>query len=479
MGLGPGRHVRQSAGLQEEPPQKALKADDTDGDSGSSPLAEGQDRRQDKANVDKRKFFFGDIYKDGRYSPLHQDLFKPGAASKLKEWLSPAFISAVDTIKSGEDPRKHLTEELAGVYSFELFTEEFCRVLLEEVDHAQKTRPELLERPNGMNRYGIVLNQIGLEPLITALQQEFILPLQAALYPEQGSCADDHHCFIVRYAAGEDVGLDMHEDDSDVTLNVCLGKVFRGATLSFCGMAAESNHRKLQYTYKHEQGRAVVHVGHHRHGADNIESGERVNFILWSTSDAYRASEAYHEHRMRRLDADAPDQICLSYTHDRDYLQYLPAPSEKDALARGVMLDRVVRRQILRTRPVHDLAQPIEEINEVPSVCLFLEGVLPDMQKRLFTEMAQLSTELSAAETTSQHGKAPKLLFFVGVRPLGGVPQVRKLCGVSGSPALAVLDIDRGCVSRFTGENLGVDEIREFVSAYLRGETPATPLSED
>ena len=27
-----------------------------------------------------------------------------------------------------------------------------------------------------------------------------------------------------RYKAGEDVGLDMHEDDSDVTLNVCLGK---------------------------------------------------------------------------------------------------------------------------------------------------------------------------------------------------------------------------------------------------------------
>merc|ERR550532_96619 len=115
-----------------------------------------------------------------------------------------------------------------------------------------------------MNRYGVVLNQLGLEPLITALQQEHLLPLQRALYPEEGAEADDHHCFIVRYKAGEDVGLDMHEDDSDVTLNVCLGKEFSAATLSFCGLACEDDHRKLKYTYAHAKGRAVIHRGRHR-----------------------------------------------------------------------------------------------------------------------------------------------------------------------------------------------------------------------
>eukprot|EP00854_Cymbomonas_tetramitiformis_P003011 gene3011-biopygen2950 len=34
---------------------------------------------------------------------------------------------------------------------------------------------------------------------------------------------------------GEDLGLDMHTDDSDVTYNVCLGKEFEGAGLTFCG----------------------------------------------------------------------------------------------------------------------------------------------------------------------------------------------------------------------------------------------------
>lgn len=34
---------------------------------------------------------------------------------------------------------------------------------------------------------------------------------------------------MVKYKAGQDLGLDMHTDDSDVTVNVCLGKDFRGA----------------------------------------------------------------------------------------------------------------------------------------------------------------------------------------------------------------------------------------------------------
>ena len=40
---------------------------------------------------------------------------------------------------------------------------------------------------------------------------------------------------MVQYKQGEDHGLDMHTDDSDVTFNVCLGRNFTGATLTVCG----------------------------------------------------------------------------------------------------------------------------------------------------------------------------------------------------------------------------------------------------
>mmetsp|Transcript_53577 Transcript_53577/g.138569 ORF Transcript_53577/g.138569 Transcript_53577/m.138569 type:complete len:369 (+) Transcript_53577:191-1297(+) len=350
-------------------------------------------------------------------------------------------------------------------------------MLLAEVEHAQQTNREQLDRPNGMNRYGIVLNQLGLEPLITALQREHLAPLQGSLFPEEGSTCDDHHCFIVRYKAGEDVGLDMHEDDADVTLNVCLGKEFEAATLSFCGLAADDNHRKFAHTYSHEKGRAVIHLGRHRHGADDIASGERVNFILWSTSSAYRASEAYLRHRRHSATAEQPDPICLSYTHDSDHTKYAKKPSSEEAIARGVMLDRVEERYAKYKRPVHDLASPLEEINTTPSVLLFLEGLAPQVQHKLFTELMSVAGQvLPRFDTPSD--KAPPLLFFVAVQPVGAVPQVRAFSGCRGSPALAVLDIDGERVWRFGSETLDATAILEFVGAYLAGTLAASPLGD-
>mmetsp|Transcript_9731 Transcript_9731/g.27222 ORF Transcript_9731/g.27222 Transcript_9731/m.27222 type:complete len:455 (-) Transcript_9731:166-1530(-) len=426
-----------------------------------------------------RKAFFGDVFRDGRYKPLHSDLFNREAPGRWRGWLAPSFADAVAAARAGS-PHSALREEAPGVYSFELFTPEFCTLLLEEVEHAQRTCREELERPNGMNRYGIVLNQLGLEPIITSLQQEYILPLQRLLYPEEGAEADDHHCFIVRYKADEDVGLDMHEDDSDVTLNVCLGKEFEGATLSFCGLACDDDHRKLKHTYQHRRGRAVIHVGRQRHGADNIASGERVNFILWSTSRRYRSSEAYQRQRMRSTTAAAPDPICLSYTHDRDYTKHLEKPTTEQALARGVMLDVVERRHDMYQRPVHDLTRPLQEINEVPSFCVFLESLPPPVQHQLFGELVELATDVKGrAREPSGDGapKAPPLLFFVAVSPKGAVPQIRSLLGLTHSPAVAILDVDKECCYRLDAEQL-VDgkSMRSFVEAFLKGDLMSEPL---
>ena len=40
-------------------------------------------------------------------------------------------------------------------------------------------------------------------------------------------------CVCVCGYIGHDLGLDMHTDDSDVTLNVCLGREFTGAGESY------------------------------------------------------------------------------------------------------------------------------------------------------------------------------------------------------------------------------------------------------
>jgi len=75
-------------------------------------------------------------------------------------------------------------------------------------------------------------------------QEEVTQPIASVLFPTEGEWLDEHHSFSVRYKAGEDLGLDMHTDDSDVTFNVCLGKPgFTAAGLTFCGIMGRPDHR--------------------------------------------------------------------------------------------------------------------------------------------------------------------------------------------------------------------------------------------
>ena len=189
--------------------------------------------------------------------------------------------------------------------------------------------------PNSMNRYGVVVNEIGLERMIDSLQTRVLSPISEALFPSQGGgCLDGHHSFIVRYKQGEDLGLDMHTDDSDVTFNVCLGKEgFTAAGLTFCGVLGGESHRKLSLVYKHVVGRCVVHLGAHRHGADDIGMGERLNLIVWNHSSLYRSTDAYR-YRDVPEETSPPSPECLSYTHDKDYGKYKTYPPGAETFAR-------------------------------------------------------------------------------------------------------------------------------------------------
>ena len=232
--------------------------------------------------------------------------------------------------------RALITEHCEGVYSFPMLTEAACQMLVDEVDaYAASGLPSA--RPNSMNKYGLVLNEIGLEPTFDALQRGVLQPVAAALFPEEGCSLDRHHTFIVQYEEGKDLGLDMHTDNSDVTFNVCLGREFEGAGLTFCGYMGAAGHRNFTYRHAQVTGLCLVHLGRRRHGADDLTSGERLNLIIWNTNLAHRSSNAYLElqrqHRYER-EAGPPDLVCLSYTHDRDYLQYKEKPSAHAKMTR-------------------------------------------------------------------------------------------------------------------------------------------------
>ena len=259
------------------------------------------------------------------------------------DWIAPAFRPLVEAGPvggcDGSVPSEAAAavaaspavEELApgsGIFAFDLFTPSFCDMLVAEVDAFEVT-PLPRRRPNTMNNFGLIVNEIGLQPLMTSLLELVIDPLCQALYPPSELVAqaglDHHHSFVVAYqhSPGGDTGLDMHHDASEATLNVCLGRQFEGCGLQFCGRFGSSDHRKSRLVAKHRKGRAVLHLGRQRHGADDITSGERLNLIVWARSSAFRSAAAFGHVDVdgypRAAEGGVPDRVCLSKANDADF----------------------------------------------------------------------------------------------------------------------------------------------------------------
>jgi len=224
------------------------------------------------------------------YTPLHPHLF-----NLTDNLFVPSFLKALNDFKATKDP-SHLTSILkketpTRLYTFEIFTLDFCNQLIEEVENFEKSGLPV-SRPNSMNNYGLILDEIGFKPFFDRLTSDYIMPFTAHLYPDySGADLDSHHAFIVQYKITEDLDLDFHYDSSEVTLNLNLGKQFEGGALYFAGLLNDPSTHDENFEFHHVPGRALLHVGKHRHGAHSIKSGERYNMIVWFANTALRKRE--------------------------------------------------------------------------------------------------------------------------------------------------------------------------------------------
>jgi hypothetical protein len=72
------------------------------------------------------------------------------------------------------------------------------RELIEEVESFEKSGLPVM-RPNSMNNYGLILDEIGFTPMLDDLRTKYIIPFSSILYPQVGGASlDYHHGFIVR-----------------------------------------------------------------------------------------------------------------------------------------------------------------------------------------------------------------------------------------------------------------------------------------
>jgi len=270
-----------------------------------------------------------DAYQQHR---AHKELFQ---APWPDEYFNPEFLKHFR-----EGSIKDIVNEIhPDVFTFPIFSEKLCSAIMAEMDNYQKCGLPV-QRPNSMNNYGLIINQIGLEPSLKWLQENYLWQVARALFSNSAitSKFDSHHSFIVHYEPGKDLGLDMHTDDSDITFNVCLGKDFQGAALNFCGLLGQSDHRQYKTAYHHIKGSCIVHLGTQRHGACEITTGERLNLIIWNKNHTWGESMDFKNiigQATYSKEQAPPDGRCLSYTHDKDYIFFkkkLPDTVDKDKM---------------------------------------------------------------------------------------------------------------------------------------------------
>jgi hypothetical protein len=184
--------------------------------------------------------------------------------------------------------------------SNQLFTDAFVQDMLEELEHIRHSGiPQ--RRPNGMNRYGSILDQVGFEPMLAELVRHYVRPLAQMLLPDTIGPGDaaEQYTFSVRYTVGEDVALPHHADASVATLNLCLGRGnWSGGTLRFFGDGqahwgrrfGDKGSRRIDDRTQigdvnFTAGLALLHRGQHKHQALDLLGGIRTNLIIWLMGD--------------------------------------------------------------------------------------------------------------------------------------------------------------------------------------------------
>ncbi|KAJ8263596.1 hypothetical protein COCON_G00160530 [Conger conger] len=223
------------------------------------------------------------------YKPLHKELY-----FLQDSYLAPEFLKIVNYCRSDGASEEGLLEFISPlaaqrVYRFPVFSRKFCEELIEELEHFEQSQAPK-GRPNTMNNYGILLNELGFdEGFITPLREEYLQPVSALLYPDCGGhCLDSHKAFVVKYAMHEDLDLSYHYDNAEVTLNVSLGKEFVEGNLYFGDMRHVPLSESECAETEHRVAEGLLHRGQQMHGALRISSGERWNLIVWMRASRVR-----------------------------------------------------------------------------------------------------------------------------------------------------------------------------------------------
>ena len=141
----------------------------------------------------------------------------------------------------------------------------------------------------------MLLDELGFdEGLLTPLRERYLSVVAGCLFPEAGGATlDSHRAFVVSYGPEADRDLDLHYDNSEVTVNISLDDQFQDGELYIGRVYADVQSKPPSSAShycpcQHKLGCGLLHRGQQMHGALPLSSGERHNIILWMRSSLTR-----------------------------------------------------------------------------------------------------------------------------------------------------------------------------------------------
>ena len=257
--------------------------------------------RSERQNKDSRWERFlkrCETWDEVRERILHPQAAKAIFSSKMFQARRNNTVPSVEDVVSGQisveiDPGRLetlLDEELYDVYSFRLLSDDFCNNLREFV----RELAVLSEAEDGTNfgKRPFNLDMIGLDWVNDLLFHLVMRPISRQLFLESEDLQKDldwRNGYIAGYSAKPGAGkprerLVTHTDDSEVTLNVCLGDIFEGGLLEFRGLRGTPEEGQLLGEFQPQQGLALIHAGRHFHDVTQVTSGDRFAYIMWARS---------------------------------------------------------------------------------------------------------------------------------------------------------------------------------------------------
>ena len=224
---------------------------------------------------------------------------RQGTNSEVREVIDGKLHIQIDASLLEE----FMDQAMFDVYAFPMLAPEFCKLLRQIVRDLSRLADKDFPHLN-LGRRPFDLDSIGLGWINDLIFAMFIQPMSRHLFAttenlthgekdDSQQLLDWRQGYIAGYSASPTSAkganrhrLVPHTDDSEVTLNVCLGEeTFEGGSVEFYNLRGTAEEGELVGKARRpDVGTALIHSGRHLHAVSDITKGDRYAYIIWARS---------------------------------------------------------------------------------------------------------------------------------------------------------------------------------------------------